>query len=111
MDKKEDIEKRVLLGRKIKTIRKQKGFTQETFSEKIGIETSSLSNIENGKSFPSLLTFTKIAEILNMSYDELFDVEYLKDDEIIENEMLSMIKNQTKENKQIIYRILKSFNG
>ena len=42
-----------LLGENIRRIRKSRGLTQDIFSEKIGIEPSSLSNIENGKSLPS----------------------------------------------------------
>ena len=38
-----------LLGENIRRIRKSRGLTQDIFSEKIGIEPSSLSNIENGK--------------------------------------------------------------
>ena len=46
-----DIKK--LLGKKIKEIRKNKNFTQEKMAELIGIETASLSNIENGKYYPT----------------------------------------------------------
>ena len=49
-----------LLGANIRRIRWSKNLTQEVFSEKIGIEPSSLSNIENGKSLPSTLTIINI---------------------------------------------------
>ena len=45
------MDRKILIGLKIKEIRKKSNLTQEQFSEKIGIEPPSLSNIENGKSF------------------------------------------------------------
>lgn len=39
-----------LLGAKIKSLRNEKGITQEYFAEKIGISPRSVSFIENGKS-------------------------------------------------------------
>lgn len=41
-----------LLGKRIKEIRKKRGLTQEKLAELAGIETPSLSNIENGKNYP-----------------------------------------------------------
>lgn len=45
-------EDKLLIGEKIKEIRAKRKITQEAFSEMIGLEPSSLSNIETGKSFP-----------------------------------------------------------
>ena len=47
----DEIAYRQALGENIRRIRKRIKLTQDVFSEKIGIEPSSLSNIENGKSF------------------------------------------------------------
>lgn len=55
-----------LLGKRIKQIRKNAGYTQEKLSELIGIETGSLSGIESGRCFPSLVTLEKIAKVLNV---------------------------------------------
>ena len=41
------MDRKILIGLKIKEIRKKSNLTQEQFSEKIGIEPPSLSNIEN----------------------------------------------------------------
>lgn len=56
------MDRKILIGLKIKEIRKKSNLTQEQFSEKIGIEPPSLSNIENGKSFPSMQTVLRILE-------------------------------------------------
>ena len=42
-----------LLGKKIQQIRKKRKLTQEYVAEIVGIETSSISNIENGKYYHS----------------------------------------------------------
>ncbi|MBO8430396.1 helix-turn-helix transcriptional regulator [Spirochaetes bacterium] len=100
---------RKLIGQKIKEIRKRNGITQETFSEIIGIEPSSLSNIENGKSFPSMQTILKIMEKFNAKPQDFFNFEYLKDEESLEEEIIEIIKRQPYDKKQIIFRIIKQF--
>ena len=98
-----------LIGKKIKEIRKRTRLTQELFSEKIGIEPSSLSNIENGKSFPSMQTILNIAEKFNISFNDFFDNDYLTEEKELEKEIIDIIKNQPYQNKQIIYRLVKQF--
>lgn len=99
-----------LIGKKIKEIRKKNNFTQETFCEQIGIEPSSLSNIENGKSFPSMQTVLRIMEKFGATPTDFFDFEYLKDEHILESEMFDIIRNLSYDKKQIIYRIIKQFD-
>ena len=64
-----------LLGNNIRKIRWSKNMTQEAFSEKIGIEPSSLSNIENGKSLPSTQTIINIQQEFSVSPNEIFDFD------------------------------------
>lgn len=66
-----------LLGKRIKELRKKAGLTQEKLAELIGIETSSLSGIESGRHFPSLLTAEKIAQTLNIQMKTLFEYKHL----------------------------------
>lgn len=101
--------KKLLIGKKIKEIRKKYNLTQENFCEQIGIEPSSLSNIENGKSFPSMLTVLRIMEKLGASPEDFFNYEYLKNEKDLEAEMFDIIKQLPYEKKQIIYRIIKQF--
>lgn len=100
---------KILIGRKIKEIRKKNKLTQENFCEQIGIEPSSLSNIENGKSFPSMQTILKIMEKFNAKPQDFFNFEYLKDEESLEEEIIEIIKRQPYDKKQIIFRIIKQF--
>lgn len=101
---------KVLIGQKVKEIRKKNKLTQEKFCEKIGIEPSSLSNIETGKSFPSLGTVLTIMEKFEIQADEFFNFGYFAPDEDLEQSMFSIIKNLSSSEKQLAYRILKQFN-
>ena len=83
--------KKLLIGKKIKEIRKKNNLTQENFCEQIGIEPSSLSNIENGKSFPSMLTVLRIMEKLGASPEDFFNYEYLKNEKDLEAEMFDIM--------------------
>ena len=66
------------LGLRIKSYRKQIGKTQEEFSFLLGIEQANLSKIENGKSFPNILTLCAIVEKTSVSTD--FLLGFLKKD-------------------------------
>ena len=53
-------------------LRKNK-FTQEELAKKIGLSRQALSNIETGKSVPSLKTVVKIAQALDVPIESLLD--------------------------------------
>ena len=55
-----------LLGQRIKEVRKAKNITQEELAEKIGIGTSNISYIENGKFAPSIETLQKLAQVFGI---------------------------------------------
>ena len=58
-------------GLRIKNKRKSLNYTQETFSEKIGIALSTYTKIENGFQAPSLNTLIAISKELDISIDFL----------------------------------------
>jgi transcriptional regulator with XRE-family HTH domain len=101
---------KILLGKKFKEIRAKRKITQESFSEMIGLEPSSLSNIETGKSFPSMQTILNLIKEFNIEPQELFNYTYLSDDKILESEIIEIIKRQSSDKKQILYRIIKAFD-
>lgn len=67
-----DKEIQVKVGKRIKEYRNQRGFTQQYFSELVGLTPSYFSDIERGKSFPSPEKFVAIANALGCSADQLF---------------------------------------
>lgn len=69
----DDIKKRV--GKKIRSLRKLRGFTQEELGEKAGISYKFIGQIERAEVNPSLSSLIKIAKALNVNVKELFPGE------------------------------------
>ena len=59
------------LGRNLKRIRTAKGISQGEIGRMLGVDKGFVSNIENGKTNPTLATITKLAKALGVSSDEL----------------------------------------
>jgi transcriptional regulator with XRE-family HTH domain len=64
-----------LIGKRLKSVRKSKGKTQEQIAEGAGISSKYLSRIELGLENPTLDTFIKIAKSLNVEAVELFELD------------------------------------
>ena len=99
---------KIALGENIRKIRKKAKLTQDIFSEIIGIEPSSLSNIENGKSFPSALTINLIQEKLNIRSEEIFDLESLKSVASIDEDIQERLKSMDENKKKVLWKIIKT---
>jgi len=59
------------LGNNLKRIREAKMMSQGDVMRKMGCSRSYISNIENGKTNPTLETISKLAKVLNVSTTEL----------------------------------------
>ena len=65
------------IGINIRKYRKQRKLSQEQLAEKAGLSTNYIGMLERGEKTPSLETFLKIANILDVSADMLLaDVLY-----------------------------------
>lgn len=92
-----------LLGKRIKEVRKAKGLTQERLAELVGIGTPNISYIETGKFSPSIETFEKIAEALEVKPHELYMFEALKPAEEIKAELNNSF-SKSEELLRLIYK-------
>ena len=63
-------------GIKLKETRKNKKLTRYDLQKLSGITTVQIRNIENGVSVPRAVTLAKLAEVLELNYDELYDLFY-----------------------------------
>lgn len=99
---------KIALGENIRRIRKRSKLTQDAFSEIIGIEPGSLSNIENGKSFPSALTIIQIQEKLHIRAEEIFDIDYPISPPAIEEDIKNKLKNMDDKTKRTLWKIINS---
>lgn len=60
------------VGERIRSLRRQKGLTQEKLAEVTKIEARSIVDIEAGKRNPTLKTLTKIARALGIKVKNIF---------------------------------------
>ncbi len=65
-----------------KEYREKYNYTQEQLSEKLEISTRTLQRIENRENNPSIKTFKKLINILNISDS---DIAYIVKNELIDN--------------------------
>ena len=59
------------LGRNLKRIRIKEGVSQEYIAHALGIDRAFISNIENGKTNPTLATIARLAKVIKVSVSEL----------------------------------------
>ncbi len=59
------------LGENLKKIRLSKGIKQVEIARTLGVDRSFVSNIENGKTNPTLSTIASLAKVLGISTNEL----------------------------------------
>lgn len=59
------------LGKNLKRIREEKGISQGEISRRLDVDKGFVSNIENGKTNPTLATIAKIAKAVGVSVGEL----------------------------------------
>ncbi len=95
-----DITKEII-GKKIRQIRIEKGFSQEKLSEKIDISPRQMCTIENGNSFPSIETFVKIAKILEIDINDFFNIKP-GDNNILRNEINTLLQISTEKELTLI---------
>ena len=97
---------KVLLGKRIQELRKSKSLTQENLSEMVGIETSSLSNIERGKFYPTAENLNRIIQVLDVEPAELFNFQHLNSTEKLLKEMYDTLIHNEKLT-QLVYKFFK----
>lgn len=59
---------------RLKTLRKSCNLTQQKMATALGIERSTYTYYETGKTFPDIVTLTRIARIFNISADNLLGI-------------------------------------
>jgi transcriptional regulator with XRE-family HTH domain len=62
---------RKLVGRNFARLRKEKGFTQERFAELSGFTQQYLSDLEQGRRNPTVVTLFELASTLGVSHVDL----------------------------------------
>ena len=100
------------VGESVKQIRTNRGFTQEEFSEEIGISRSYLNDLENNRKSPSLKTLDKISEKIGIETTDLLGGNNMQNNKAIDFLMEYGFKLMTnvKGEKKTVYIELSSEN-
>ena len=93
-------------GKRVREIRKQKGFTQEQIAEKIGIEPPNISKLENGAHFPLPENIEKLAKALNVDAKDLFDFEHFDEKAILNKKIKTFLDNAEKKDLEFLYKTI-----
>ena len=88
------------IGQKLKNARTASGLTQELVAEKLGVSRQTISNWENEKSYPDIVSVIALSDLYSISLDDL-----LKGDQNM-MEHLEQSTNLVKSNQKLIAAIL-----
>lgn len=88
------------IEKKLKDARMRSGFTQESVAEKVNVSRQTISNWENEKSYPDIISVIELSNLYSISLDEL-----LKGDEKM-MEHLEESTNVVKSTRKLIGVIL-----
>lgn len=107
---KPDDKMQLLFGRRVRTLRKAKGLTQEELGDRSDINYKFLGEIERGQQNPSFRVIAKIASGLGLELSELFRFEQeISDREEIEaliNGILKTIPDNDLRQVLLVLRVL-----
>lgn len=93
-------------GKRVKELRKSKGFTQEQIAELINIEPPNVSKMENGLHFPQPEKIEKIAKALDIDVKTLFDFEHLQKKEDLIKYIITSLNEFDLKTIELIYKFV-----
>ena len=95
------------LGSIIRKYRKERGYTQSSLAEKMGITQRRVMYIENSQSFPKFETLCRFIEILRIPPEHLFRPIGNDTDGVVNN-MVELLHSCHQEDQMLIYATLQT---
>ncbi len=92
----------IKLGQQIKKLREGRGLSQARLSELALKSVETISNFERGKTTPSVLTLSKLSEVLNVDMKDFFDFENVDKTSDIDSTKLGLLSKGDKEVVSIV---------
>ena len=83
----------VILGQRIKELRKSKGYTRESFAETVSISPRFLADVESGNAGVSISTLKTIALLLDTSADYLIGISNIDNEDLSKQSAIIKINN------------------
>ena len=97
-----------LLGSRIKSLRVQKGLSQDKLGELSGLNGKYLGEVERGNSNISITNLSKISDVLEVPFLSMLNIEHEQDRTELVKELHQMIDSSDDGQLRIIYRVLDS---
>ncbi len=99
---------RKLLGARIKELRNKKKLTQAQLGDKINLDSTHISSIEVGNSFPSLAKLEIMAEVLDVELQDFFVFVSSKTKSELLDEIKELVEKSTDERDvRVAHKVIK----
>ena len=99
------------IGEKIRQLRKDRGFTQEAVASALEVRRQAIAKWENGQSSPSTENLLKLANLFNISLEELVDVKQYSTPALEEYARRKIEEDEKrKEKRQEVYKKTKEIS-
>ena len=100
---------KTVFGKRIRQARLSRGYTQQALAEKAGIGEMYVGEIERGVKMPSINSFIKIIEALDISADYVLRDELTSGQEYIYDEITEKLKGLTPRQRKSAADILNAY--
>ena len=100
---------KISLGNRIKTARLEKGFTQNALAQCADVSNVYLGEIERGLKMPSLNSFIKIIQALDISADYILRDEVASGERYIYDEIAAKMRDLTPKQRKTAADILDGY--
>ena len=95
-----------IIGKRLKTARKDKKLTQYDLAEKMNVSIAYLSKVETGKIHINLERLSQICSILDVSEGEILNGVSNNSQKYLDLEFYELLKNCPPEKQKLVYNII-----
>lgn len=96
------------IGKQLKEAREKSNLTQEQVAEKVFVSRQTISNWENEKSYPDIISIIKLSDLYSISLDELLKGDRKMMEHL--NESTNVVKSNKKLTGAVIVNIVLLFS-
>ena len=100
---------RIHMGQRIREARRQKGYTQRALAERADITDIFLGEIERGSRRPSLNSFIKLLDALDVSADYILRYELSSGQSFVYDELFEKLKPLTPRQRKTVFDIVDAY--
>lgn len=93
-------------GRRLREIRKSKGYNQSQLAGAIGIEANAISQLELGERLPKKENLEKLCKVLEIEPKDLFDFGHLKTKEELLKDITKLIEDADLKELQYFHKMI-----